>query len=96
MFNLEKAISDWRRQMLSAGIKTPVPLKELESHLREEIERHVKSGLDGQQTFEIAIQKIGKADLLNDEFQKVHGAKEMRDWKLKQILFASRLSAIMV
>jgi hypothetical protein len=94
MFNLEKAISDWRRQMLSAGIKTPVPLKELESHLREEIERHVKSGLDGQQTFEIAIQKIGKADLLNDEFQKVHGAKEMRDWKLKQILFASSLSAI--
>ena len=39
MFDLEQSIADWRRQMLAAGIKTPVPLEELESHLREEIER---------------------------------------------------------
>ena len=45
MFDLEKAIADWRRQMLAAGIKTPVPLEELESHLREEIEQQMKSGL---------------------------------------------------
>jgi len=37
MFSLEKSISEWRRQMLAAGIKTPVPLEELEIHLREEI-----------------------------------------------------------
>ena len=37
MFGLEQAIADWRQQMLAAGIKTPVPLEELEIHLREDI-----------------------------------------------------------
>jgi hypothetical protein len=39
MFNLEQAIATWRRQMLAAGLKSPVPLEELESHLREEMEQ---------------------------------------------------------
>ena len=30
MFDLEQAIAGWRRQMQAAGIKTPVPLEELE------------------------------------------------------------------
>ena len=37
MFDLEQSIAEWRRQMLAAGIKTPVPLEELEIHLREDI-----------------------------------------------------------
>jgi hypothetical protein len=36
MFDLEQAIADWREQMLAAGVKTPVPLVELESHLLDE------------------------------------------------------------
>ena len=47
MFNLETAITDWRRQMLAAGIKTPDHLDELESHLREEIGRQMK-GAEGE------------------------------------------------
>ena len=43
MFDLEQSIADLRRQMLAAGIKTPVPLEELEIHLREEIEQQSKS-----------------------------------------------------
>ena len=39
MFDLEQSITNWRKQMLAAGIKSPVPLEELEIHLREEIER---------------------------------------------------------
>ena len=61
MFDLEKAIAEWRRQMLAAGIKTPVPLEELESHLREDIERQMKSGLSAQRAFEIAMENIGQA-----------------------------------
>ena len=45
MFNLEKSIADWRQQMLAAGIKTPVPLQELEIHLRDEIEQHKNLGM---------------------------------------------------
>ena len=33
MFNLEQAISEWRLQMLAAGIKTTESLDELENHL---------------------------------------------------------------
>jgi uncharacterized membrane protein len=70
MFQLEQSIADWRRQMLAAGIKTPVPLEELESHLREEIERQAKSGLDEQKAFEISVQRVGQPKVLNSEFKK--------------------------
>jgi hypothetical protein len=71
MFDLEKSIADWRRQMLAAGIKTPVPLEELEIHLREEIERQMKLGLSEQEVFVFAVGKIGQPKKLKNEFQKV-------------------------
>jgi len=75
MFNLEQSIADWRKQMLAAGIKTPVPLEELESHLREDVENRTRSGLDAQQAFETTVQQIGQSDVLKNEFAKVGGAK---------------------
>ena len=71
MFDLEKQIVEWRKQMLAAGIKSPVPLEELEIHLREEIERQIKSGQNEQQAFEIAVQIIGNANMLKNEFKKI-------------------------
>jgi hypothetical protein len=79
MFNPEQAIADWREQMLAAGIKTPVPLEELESHLRDEIERQVKSGLCAQQAFGIAARKIGPVPELKREFKKVGAPMEMQN-----------------
>jgi hypothetical protein len=69
MFNLEQSIAEWRKQMLAAGIKSPVPLEELESHLREEIEKQVQSGISEQLAFEAAIQHIGQAGPLKAEFR---------------------------
>ena len=70
MFNLDKAIADWRRQMAAGGIKTPVPLEELESHLHDEIERQMESGLSEQKAFEISVRQIGQPKMLNSEFKK--------------------------
>jgi uncharacterized membrane protein len=70
MFNLEQSIAEWRRQMLAAGIKTPVPLEELESHLREEIEWQMESGLAEQKAFEISVPQIGQPQALSHEFKK--------------------------
>jgi hypothetical protein len=70
MFDLEPAIGEWRKQMLAAGIKTTVPLDELELHLREEIERQIKSGLTEQRAFDFAARQMGEASLLKNEFQK--------------------------
>jgi uncharacterized membrane protein len=70
MLNLEQAIAEWRRQMLAAGIKTPVPLEELEIHLREDIERQMESGLAEQKAFEISVPQIGQPQALSHEFKK--------------------------
>ena len=61
MFNLEQAISEWRRQMAVAGVKTTEVLDELESHLREDLEQRMRSGLAAKLAFEAAVQQMGPA-----------------------------------
>ena len=89
MFDLEQAISEWRQQMLAAGIKTPVPLEELENHLREEIERQTESGLSTTDAFKGAIQKIGPAQAVQNEFMKVEVNREDRRWHVVQIMLVA-------
>jgi len=71
MFDLEKSISEWRRQMRAAGIKTPVPLDELEGHLRDEVDRQMNAGLSAQCAFNLATQQIGRPLPLKNEFKKI-------------------------
>jgi hypothetical protein len=85
MFDLEQSITGWRRQMLAAGIKTPVPLEELESHLREEIERQMKTGLNPQDAFTSAGQQFGSAHTVQNEFMKVDKTHGALKWKLMEI-----------
>ena len=86
MFDREQAIADWRRQMLAAGIKTPIPLEELENHLRDEIERQTASGLSEAEAFPAAVQEIGPAQAVQNEFRKVEAIKEDRLWQNVQIM----------
>ena len=78
MFNLDHAITEWQKQMLAAGIKTPVPLEELEIHLREDIAQQIQSGLSAQQAFGIAVKTIGHAPELKREFKKIGAPMEMQ------------------
>jgi hypothetical protein len=89
MFDLEQAVADWRKQMLAASIKTPVPLEELESHLREEIERQAEAGLSEMEAFKASVQKIGPAQVVQNEFRKVEAIKENRRWQLVQIMLVA-------
>jgi hypothetical protein len=82
MAALEEQIQAWRQQMLAAGIKAPVPLDELESHLREDIERQTLSGVGAQQAFEAAVQKVGASGMLNTEFKKIHAQRWGRNRKI--------------
>ncbi len=88
MFDLEQSIAEWRRQMLSVGIKTPVPLEELEIHVREEIERQMKSGLNKWEAFNTAVTNIGQARALKLEFKKTAVSMEARFVKLAGIACA--------
>jgi hypothetical protein len=78
MFSLEQSIAEWRRQMLAAGIQSPVPLEELESHLREEIEAQVRSGKIEQEAFETTVLHIGRGRELQTEFSK--------EWEWRDVL----------
>jgi hypothetical protein len=89
MFNLEQSISEWRRQMLSAGVKNSEILDELESHLREDLERRVQSGESEEQAFQVAVQGVGQASLLQQEFSKVGGKRRAWLRKLKDVVAAA-------
>lgn len=78
MFSLEQSITAWRKQMLAGGIKAPVPLDELEGHLREEVDRRVREGIQTQLAFEEAVLKMGAAGELKAEFS--------RGWRWRDIL----------
>jgi len=74
MFNLEQAINEWRKQMSASGINSPAVLDELESHVREEVERQTSVGVDASKAFASAVQKMGAASTLRKEFKKSLGA----------------------
>ena len=71
--------------MINAGIKTPVPLEELENHLREDIERQIRSGSDAEQAFAAATKRMGEGDYLKPEFEKIEGSDEQRRRNRKRI-----------
>jgi len=75
MFNLEKVITEWREQMVKAGIKRPDELYELEGHLRDEVEQQLRLGLETKQAFRNAVEKLGHPQALKAEFRKVPESK---------------------
>lgn len=78
MFDLEQAIADWRERMLAGGIKSPVPLDELESHLREEMDAQTTGGASVQDAFASGVDRLGGSERLREEFGKLPGAGRER------------------
>ena len=72
--------------MLATGVKNPNVLDELESHLRDDVEQQMKSGLSADRAFGTAVQRMGQASSLKREFAKVGGRKWVLLRKLKGIL----------
>ena len=72
MFELEKAISQWRRSLRKNEALEDGYIAELESHLRDEIEHQISLGLTEQEAFEKAVACIGQTESLGTEFYKSH------------------------
>src|SRR5215469_11868219 len=87
MFNLEQSILEWRRQMLSVGLRNPNVLDELESHLWEEADRQINLGVDPKDAFETAVRRIGQPKALNLEFKKITGIKQVTE-RMKHTVLA--------
>jgi hypothetical protein len=92
MSNLEKNISDWRKQLAAGGIKSPAVLDELESHLREDVEKLRRSGMELPDAFNAAEKKIGAAELLRREFEKTSSKR----WRVDHERMYSMLLAVFV
>jgi hypothetical protein len=71
MFNLDLAISKWRRQIAAGGMTSREALDELESHLRDDMEHRIRAGASAREAFQQAAEQLGAADNLNREFAKV-------------------------
>ena len=81
MFHLESSIENWRAELSSLSTDDR---RELETHLRDEIERQMKSGADARTAFEVAAKKIGNTGRLKLEF----GKGMMSRWEKIMVLAA--------
>jgi hypothetical protein len=73
MRDLDQLIAEWRRELSEGGLKSPQALDELESHLREDVQRQVKAGATPDQAFASAVRRLGPIHALNVEFRKANG-----------------------
>lgn len=70
MFNLEDAINRWCEQVGATRGRNPDLLDELKDHLNCEIEALLDTGLDEEQAFNQAIQKMGDTNELLKEYSE--------------------------
>src|SRR5271169_6343991 len=77
MFSLDEQITKWRRFMLAKQVASAEALDELESHLRDDVEEQVRAGLSAETAFEAAVERIGQANLLRREFEKIDETPEV-------------------
>ena len=70
MFNLEKEIRKWSKALRRSANLEDSDIKELESHLRDEIDLQIERGLDEEAAFRAALEKSAPADTLRQEYDK--------------------------
>jgi hypothetical protein len=71
MFDLEKAIADWRQEVASNWTGDKTALDELEDHLREETAELVRRGNNEKQAWLVALAKLGDPVAVRREFDKI-------------------------
>jgi len=71
MHNLEQLIAEWRKTMMTEPNVGRETLDELENHLRENVDRLVRSGMTEPEAFQRAVTQLGGAPAIAAEFQKL-------------------------
>jgi putative ABC transport system permease protein len=70
MFDLEKAIKQWKKTLRKNEAMEDGSMAELESHLRDEVENQIHLGVPVKEAFETAAQNLGSAAGLGTEYHK--------------------------
>ncbi|MHC4243017.1 MAG: hypothetical protein ACYSU4_11485 [Planctomycetota bacterium] len=78
MFDLNEKISMWRDNLAQSEILAGSDIKELESHLREEIENLITLKLSDEEAFLISTHRLGTTDNLAAEYEKINRGMKFR------------------
>jgi hypothetical protein len=71
MFDIERAIREWREAQAAALGSRPEVVDELEGHLREELRRLLATGQPAERAWQTALARLGAPGQLAAEFAKV-------------------------
>jgi len=100
MSELNKRIEQWRTDLTTSETLGNSDIHELETHLREEIEKLTTSSLSDDEAFVVASRRLGNKPALEAEFAKAHPHRRLAHrlcWMVAGILayyFVTRLSLI--
>jgi len=72
VFELEKAITSWRKRMEADPSLEPGHIAEIESHLRDKIDDLTARGRTPEEAFEEAARALGETGLIGSQFFKVY------------------------
>ncbi len=87
MFELEKAIHDWKKSLFRSQNMEEPDIAELESHIRDEIDRLLKEGLDEAAAFRKAVKDTESSESLKAEYGKVRRLRVYRSsWNPARLL----------
>ena len=75
MFDAEASIREWKDHLRARGGVSEGDLDELEAHLRDVVVDLGAKGLDTEESFLIAVKRLGTADALAGEFGKISTAQ---------------------
>ena len=70
MFNLEKAIQSWKQSLKKSPAFEDGQIQEMETHLRDDVDRFIDQGLTAEEAYQKAVQKMGPVEELGDEIYK--------------------------
>ncbi|UCE41427.1 MAG: ABC transporter permease [Candidatus Aminicenantes bacterium] len=70
MFDLERAIQQWKKALHKNSVLEDGYKEELENHLKDKIEYLMNHGSSEEEAFEEAVKKIGEASLIGEDYYK--------------------------
>lgn len=97
MFELERAIQDWRNGLLQSQSILESDVDELESHVRDEVDSLMLAGLSTEEAFMVSIHRTGDIETVGQEFAKVNPSLAWRRrvfWMLFGVLVSMVISGI--
>jgi len=73
VFDIDKAIAEWRRGLRKSESLEDGYVAELESHLRDAIEHRVRGGAEPDEAFRAAVRKLGESGRIAADYFKTDG-----------------------